>query len=407
MSLQYYTHTLTNGLRIIHCHTNSEVAYCGLAINAGSRDEEPGYFGLAHFVEHTIFKGTKNRRSWHILNRMERVGGELNAYTSKEETILYSIYPAQYYNRAIELIADLVSNSVFPLSEITKEKEVIVDEINSYRDNPAEAIYDDFEDLIFSNGQLGHNILGNKENLGNIDSDTCRDYLKRLYVPSNMVFFSMGKLPPGKLFKTVDKYFGILHHELRRPERIKPEKRSSFHIKTGIDTYQSHTIVGCQTLGMFDKQKYPLLLLNNMLGGPGMNSLLNISMRERNGYVYTVESSVSLYTDCGLFAIYFGSDPHHVKPCLKIIDRHLNNLAEKPISENILNAAKKQYIGQLLISTENKEGLAISSGKSMLYFNKISSTEEITAQIMSVTPSVIQDIAATIGSKNYSILTME
>lgn len=407
MSLLYYTHTLTNGLRIIHCHTNSQVAYCGLAVNAGSRDEEQGYFGLAHFVEHTIFKGTKNRRSWHILNRMERVGGELNAYTSKEETILYSIYPAQYYDRAIELLSDLVSNSIFPASEIGKEKEVIIDEINSYRDNPAEAVYDDFEDLIFNNEQLGHNILGTKEDLDNMNPDVCRDYLDRLYVPSNMVFFSMGNISPEKLFKMADKYFGALHHGLSRPKRIKPEILPVFHTRTHIDSYQSHTMVGCQIPGMFDKNKYPLLLLNNILGGPGMNSMLNVSMRERKGYVYTVESSISLYTDCGLFSIYFGSDPHHVKPCLRIIDRHLNELAEKPISENILNAAKKQYIGQLLISTENREGSAIASGKSMLYFNKLSSTEEITEQIMSVTPQVIQDIAASIGPNNCSILTME
>lgn len=403
---KYITHTLPNGLRIIHCPTTSKVAYCGIAVNAGSRDEEDGKYGLAHFVEHTIFKGTTRRRAWHILNRMELIGGELNAYTSKEETLLYSIFPVNHYARAIELIGDLITNSVFPEAELSKEREVVIDEINSYRDNPSEAVYDDFEDMIFSNSKLGHNILGTENDLNNIGSSDCRDYINRLYVPSNMAFFSMGNIEPTKLMRMVERHLGGMSNSLNRPERIAPARISPFFETRKIDAHQSHTIIGAPLFGMYDDRKYALLLLNNIIGGPGMNSLLNVSLRERRGYVYTVESSATLFTDCGLFAIYFGCDDLHVKPCIRIIKNHIDRLSNHALSPRALDAAKKQYLGQMLVSMENGEGSALSLGKGLLFFNKVSTIEETSNKILSLTPSEIQDIATIIGTENSSILTM-
>ncbi|MEG0011208.1 MAG: pitrilysin family protein [Muribaculaceae bacterium] len=406
MSSKYFTHILPNGLRIVHCPTNSKVAYCGIAVNTGSRDEEEGRYGLAHFVEHTIFKGTSHRRAWHILNRMELVGGELNAYTSKEETQLYSIFPAEHYNRAIELIGDLIANSVFPEVELTKEREVVIDEINSYLDNPSEAIYDDFEDKMFCGSKLGHNILGTESDLANMSSEDCRNYLDRLYVPSNMAFYSMGDIAPEKLVRMVERHLGGLKNGLNRPARIIPATVAPFNKIRHIDAHQSHTIVGAPIFGMYDNRKYALSLLNNILGGPGMNSLLNVSMRERRGYVYTVESSATMFTDCGVFAIYFGCDDCHTKPCMRIIRNQLDALSTRPFSAKALDAAKKQYLGQILVSMDNGEGSALALGKAMLFFNRVNSIEETTNCIKSITAAEIQDMATLIGASNSSTLTM-
>ena len=408
MSLTYHTLTLPNKLRIVHIPTSSPVAYCGLAVNAGSRDEVEEKFGLAHFVEHTIFKGTKKRRSWHILNRMERIGGELNAYTAKEETLVYSIFPTEHFERAVELIADLIANSTFPDGELEKEREVVIDEINSYRDTPSEAIYDDYEDLIFSGHKLGHNILGSKEDLNRITSSDCRAFLDELYVPENMVFFSMGNQTFKQVVKYAEKHLGVMNHSLAQREIIKPVKAHSFIKTLPIDSHQSHTVFGAPTFGMFDDRKYALSLLTNILGGPGMNSILNVLMREKRGYVYTVEATSTLFSDCGLFTIYFGSDDCHVKPCLKIINNQFDVFSNKVISDKALDAAKRQYLGQLLVSYENKESVALAAGKSMLYFDKISSLDEVAKKIQAIAPQEIQDMATLIGdANNYSILTMD
>lgn len=406
MLQKYHFHTLTNGLRMVHLQNSSKVGYCGLIVNAGSRDELVGAHGLAHFVEHTIFKGTKRRKYWHITNRMEQVGGELNAYTSKEETMIYSAFPIEHYDRAIELLSDLVMNSTFPKKEMDKEREVIVDEINSYRDNPSEAVYDDFEDLIFSGNQLGHNILGSAEDIANIDSAMCQSYLDNYYVPTNMVFFSSGNITPELVFKRGERYLGGMSHSLNRAtERIIPTINDTFNISKSIDSYQAHTVVGCRIHGMYDEQRYATLLFNNILGGPGMNSLLNMAMRERKGYVYSVDSSVMMYSDCGLFSIYFGCDPENLKACLRIVDRQIETLANGYLTDKRLEVAKRQYLGQLLLSSENRELNTTNMGKSILYFNKINSLAEITEQINLLTPTDIRTIANTIID-NKSILTM-
>ena len=407
MKSKHYTHILPNGLRLIHVPTTSHVAYCGLSINAGSRDDLAGKAGLAHFVEHTIFKGTKHRRSWHILNRMERVGGELNAYTTKEGTALYSIFPCEHFERAIELISDLVANSQFPETELNKEREVVLEEIDSYRDTPMEAVYDDFEDLLFANSAIGHNILGNEQDLNNISAADCRFYLDTQYVPENMVFFAMGNIKSDRLFRIVEKHLGPLNHKLDRASRITPIETSVFNKTINIDSHQAHTIVGKQLFSMHDDRRYAAFLLNNILGGPGMNSLLNVAIREKRGYAYTVESSLSLLSDCGLFEIYFGSDEQHVAPSLRIINRTIEELATKPLSEKNLQAAKRQYLGQLLVSSENKEAMALSLGKTYLYHNNIMTDSELAEHINALTAQQIMDCAALLNPATCSILTMK
>ena len=407
MKSKYYTHILPNGLRLIHVPTTSHVAYCGLSINAGSRDDLAGKAGLAHFVEHTIFKGTKHRRSWHILNRMERVGGELNAYTTKEGTALYSIFPCEHFERAVELISDLVANSQFPETELNKEREVVLEEIDSYRDTPMEAVYDDFEDLLFADSAMGHNILGNEQDLNNISAADCRFYLDTQYVPENMVFFAMGNIKSDRLFRIVEKHLGPLNHKLDRASRITPIETSVFNKTINIDSHQAHTIVGKQLFSMHDDRRYAAFLLNNILGGPGMNSLLNVAIREKRGYAYTVESSLSLLSDCGFFEIYFGSDEHHVAPSLRIINRTIEELATKPLSEKNLQAAKRQYLGQLLVSSENKEAMALSLGKTYLYHNNIMTDSQLAEQINALTAQQIMDCAALLDPATCSILTMK
>ena len=407
MKSKYYTHILPNGLRLIHVPTTSHVAYCGLSINAGSRDDLAGKAGLAHFVEHTIFKGTKHRRSWHILNRMERVGGELNAYTTKEGTALYSIFPCEHFERAVELISDLVANSQFPETELNKEREVVLEEIDSYRDTPMEAVYDDFEDLLFADSAMGHNILGNEQDLNNISAADCRFYLDTQYVPENMVFFAMGNIKSDRLFRIVEKHLGPLNHKLDRASRITPIETSVFNKTINIDSHQAHTIVGKQLFSMHDDRRYAAFLLNNILGGPGMNSLLNVAIREKRGYAYTVESSLSLLSDCGFFEIYFGSDEHHVAPSLRIINRTIEELATNPLSEKNLQAAKRQYLGQLLVSSENKEAMALSLGKTYLYHNNIMTDSQLAEHINALTAQQIMDCAALLDPATCSILTMK
>ena len=407
MSEIFHTHILPNGLRIIHRPAASKVGYCGLAVNAGSRDELDSQFGMAHFVEHTIFKGTTNRKSWHILNRMELVGGELNAYTSKEETFIYSIFPCEHYGRAIDLLGDLVQNSIFPGEEIEKEREVVLDEIDSYRDMPSEAVYDDFEDYLFAGSGLGHNILGTEKCLENIGSADLMNFLKNLYVPSNMVFFSCGNIKFDKLCKLADKAFGNMSHQLNRKPRIVPVQDNKFTKVFDLENHQSHTLYGSRIFGMYDERKYELALLNNMLAGPGMNSLLNVALREKRGYVYTVESNTTLYSDTGLFSIYFGCDKEHTAPCLRIIRNTLNNLAQNKMTATKLDAVKRQYIGQMLVSFENKENSAIALGKNMLYFNKVSTYEEISERIKAVTADQMLEVARLIAPENSSRITFD
>ena len=404
---QSFTHVLPNGLRMVHITTGSHVGWCGLVVGAGSRDDAQDKQGLAHFVEHTLFKGTKHRRSWHILNRMETVGGELNAYTTKEDTTLYSIFPSQHLERAIELIADLTTNSLFPAQELEREKDVVLEEIASYRDTPCEAIYDDYEGLMFSPSALGHNILGNEWHVESMTTTDCLNYLKKLYVPSNMVFFSLGPALPERVFRLVEKHLGHMHHRLERDERTAPVPLAPQQQVVQAGLHQSHTIVGAPTASMYAHERYALALFNNLLGGPGMNSLLNVNMRERRGLVYTVESSVASFTDCGIMEIYFGCDEKNINKSLNIVAHTIDQLAQSTLSERRLETFKKQYCGQLLVASAGAEFTAMNAGKSMLYWNKVSNVQHAIEHIMAVTPQQLMAIAGQVSMPLCTTLTFK
>lgn len=399
-------HTLSNGLKAVNLQNSSPVGWCGLAIGAGSRDDLPGKYGLAHFVEHTIFKGTRHRRSWHILNRMETVGGELNAYTTKEGTMLYSQFPAQHFERAVELLADLVQWSVFPPAELERETDVVLEEVNSYRDSPADAIYDDFEDMVFSgNSGMGHNILGMENHIRAITSSDCQHYLSSQYVPSNMAFFSVGPELPERVFRLAERYFGNMHHNLRRDTRSTPAALSPEHRVVSIGSHQCHTLIGVRMPGIYSGQRFALTLFNNILGGPCMNSLLNVRIRERGGLAYTVESSVAAYTDCGLLQIYCGCEHANVKRCHNIVARTIDELAQSPLSDRRLNAYKKQYCGQLLLAAANPESQAMNAGRSLLYRGKVSPLSGTIEQVRQVTAEQLRQVAEQAAWTNCSSLT--
>ena len=396
---------LSTGLRVVHVPRKSLVAWCGIAVGAGSRDERDDEFGLAHFVEHTLFKGTVHRRSWHILNRMESVGGELNAYTTKEETMLYSVFPSEHLERAVELLADLVKNSVFPHDELTREKDVVLEELASYRDVPAEAIADDFEDMMLAGSRLGHNILGNETHLRSLQSEHCQRYLTELYAPDNMVFFSVGPMEGERVMRLAQKHFGDLRRDLVRMPRTAPRERQPEQRVVQMGCHQSHTIVGTMVPGMYDSRRHALSLLNNLLGGPGMNSLLNVQLRERRGYVYTVESNLNLFTDCGLLEIYLGCDQSDLRSSRRVIDNITDDLASNHLSPSRLAAAKKQYCGQLVVAADTAEFAAMTTGKTVLYHDAVPSVGDMIDHIQAVTAEDLRQAAELIASPRLSQLT--
>ncbi|MCL2650859.1 MAG: insulinase family protein [Candidatus Azobacteroides sp.] len=388
------SHTLSSGLKLIHSYVDSPVSYCGFTINAGTRDEKPEEFGIAHFTEHLLFKGTSKRGYKHIINRMENVGGELNAYTTKEETFIYAVFLEEHFERAFELLSDLVFHSQFPENEIEKERDVILDEINSYKDNPAELIFDEFENLLFSGHEMGHNILGEINTLENIHKEDFIRFYQSCYQPQNMVFFSTGKTPFKKIVKLANKYVAdTVHSNFSQMKRTPPGTMSAQSKTEDKDLYQKHVIIGTLGYNMFDKNRTSLFLLNNMLGGPCLNSRLNLSLREKSGLVYNVESNLTSYTDTGIFSIYFGCDPKYMEKCISLVNKELKLLKEKSLTTSQLEAAKKQLKGQLGVSSENRENISLGMGKSFLHRNKYDSLQEIYRKIDHVTANQLLDTA--------------
>lgn len=386
-------HTLSNGLRIIQVPSPTPVAYCGFAIDAGTRDETSGEQGMAHFVEHLIFKGTTKRKAWHILNRMERVGGDLNAFTNKEETIIYTAFLAEHFARAVELLADIVFHSTFPKNEIAKEVDVILDEIQSYEDSPSDLIFDDFENLIFKGHSLGKNILGDPNLLKTFGSDDALNWTRRFYKPSNMVFFFYGNVDFRHLVRCVEKYVGEIPDSKAEklyvplPDYL-PERRVIHR-----DTHQAHVMIGCRSYDAHNEKRTGLYLLNNILGGPGMNSRLNIALREHRGLVYSVESNLTSYTDTGVFSIYFGCDPKDVDTCLTLVEKELKRLCMARLTDSQLAAAKKQIIGQIAVASDNFENLALDMGKTFLHYNRYESQEEVFQRIEALSADCLMEVA--------------
>lgn len=391
--MNYHTHTLSNGLRIIHAQNQSAVAYCGYAIDAGTRDEEENEQGMAHFVEHLIFKGTQKRHSWHILNRMEHVGGDLNAYTNKEETVVYSAFLVEHFPRAVELLTDIVFHSTYPQAEIDKEVEVIIDEIQSYEDTPSELIFDDFEELVFPNHPLGRNILGKPELLRQFKSEDALRFTNRFYRPDNMVFFVQGNVDFKRVVCLLEKAVSDIPATITERHRIKPKLYIPQNKTINRDTHQAHVMIGCRSYDTHDKKRTALYLLNNILGGPGMNSRLNVALRERSGLVYNVEANLTSYTDTGLFSIYFGTDQEDVNRCIRLVHKELKRLREKPLSSTQLTTAQKQIIGQIGVAADNFENNALNMAKTYLHYNKYEEPQEVYKRIQSLTPQDLWEVA--------------
>ena len=414
-SAHFYTETLPCGLRIVCAPSATDVAYCGIAVNAGTRDELPDENGLAHFCEHLTFKGTHRRRAWHILNRMETVGGDLNAYTGKEETIYYTAFLKEHFARAADLLVDITLGSTYPQAEMNKEVEVVIDEIESYNDSPAELIFDDFENLVFRGHPLGRNILGEAGRLREFCSMDVQRFATRLYRPDNMVFFVFGRIPPATVRREVDKALKRVALSLPESSETRQALNLQRHTVTPLndatigrtavpeyhpqeivmhkDTHQSHVMIGARAYSSRDPRHLSLYLLNNILGGPGMNSRLNLSLRERNGLVYTVESCMTSYTDTGIWSIYFGCDPHDVSRCRRLVAKELRRLADTPLDAKALEAAKRQIKGQIGISHDSFENVALAMGKRFLHYNHTQDIDALYRKIDALTPADLHAVA--------------
>ena len=387
------TFVLKNGIRIIHQESKSPVSHFGVLINTGSRDEEADEQGIAHFIEHVIFKGTQSRRAFHILNRIEDVGGELNAYTTKEETAVYSTFLSEYYQRSMELISDILINSTFPAKELEREKEVIIEEINSYKDNPSELIFDEFEEILFNGHPIARNILGTPELLKTFSRNSILKFMDENYHTDQIVLSSVGNISMARFIHMAEKYFGAI------PENTRTKKRSdlyNYKPETRIvqkDTFQAHCIIGNLAPDVFSPKRMPMILLNNIMGGPSMNSRLNMVLRERNGMAYNVESGYTSYFDTGEFTVYFGTDKDNMDHALRLVNKEFRKIKEQTMGILQLSRAKRQLIGQLAISTENREDLMLSLGKSLLFFNRVDTMEVIFERIEKVGSSDILEIA--------------
>ena len=401
--MKYNTYTLDNGLRIIHLPSDSKVVYCGYQINAGTRDEELGEEGLAHFCEHVTFKGTERRKAWHILNCLESVGGDLNAYTNKEGTVYYAAILKEHIARAVDLLSDIVFHSTYPQQEIDKEVEVICDEIESYNDSPTELIYDEFENILFKGNSLGHNILGTAEQVRQFTTEDALRFTRKLYRPDNAVFFAYGDINFKKLVTLLKRSVGseelrVKNEEFnsREEERMKGEESNSPKGQTIVmekHTHQAHVMIGTQAYDVHDDRRMPLYLLNNILGGPGMNAKLNLALREHNGLVYTVESTMVAYGDTGTWSIYFGCDEHDVKRCLRLVRKELDKFMEKPLSDAQLRAAKKQIKGQIGVACDNRENFALDFGKSFLHYGWEKNVDRLYEQVDAITAQQMQAVA--------------
>ena len=392
-TMNYNTHTLANGIRIIHAPNQSAVAYCGFAIDAGTRDETDNEQGMAHFVEHLIFKGTQKRHAWHILNRMEHVGGDLNAYTNKEETVVYSAFLVEHFPRAVELLADIVFHSTFPQAEIDKEVEVIIDEIQSYEDSPSELIFDDFEELLFPNHPLGRNILGKPDLLRQFKSEDALRFTNRFYRPENAIFFVQGNVDFKKVVRLVEKATSDLVANTFTYSRQRPLDYVPGHLTLHRDTHQAHVMMGSRGYDAHDEKRTALYLLNNILGGPGMNSRLNVALRERSGLVYNVEANLTSYTDTGVFCIYFGTEHDDVKRCIRLVKKELKRLCDKPLSPAQLAAAKKQIIGQIGVARDNAENTALSMAKTFLHYGKMDDPQDTFRRIEALTAQELWEVS--------------
>ncbi|MDX1284624.1 MAG: pitrilysin family protein, partial [Draconibacterium sp.] len=387
------------GIRIIHQYTDAPVGQLGVLINAGSRDEKEEEHGLAHFIEHSVFKGTEKRKAYHILSRIEGVGGELNAYTTKEETVLYSTFLTEYYGRTAELLSDILFHSIYPEKELNREKEVIVEEINSYKDSPSELIFDEFEELVFDGHPIARNILGTKKNLRKFNRDAIFRFIENNYHTDQMVISSVGNIEFNDLIKLLEKHFGHIPEMPRKTTRTKFDNYIPQKSIIERDTFQSHCVVGNTAFDIKHPQRLAMVLLNNILGGQALNSRLNLALRERRGMAYNVESNYTAYSDTGLFNVYFGTDRENLNKALSLVQKEFNLLRDKKLGAVQLSRANKQLIGQIAISTEHREDLMLTIGKSYLLYNKVDPLRVVFKKIEEITAEEILEVANSVLDK--------
>ncbi len=401
---EFETYTLPNGIKGIHRRVKSSIAHCALVVNAGTRDELKNEYGLAHFAEHAIFKGTTHRKAYQVNCRLENLGGELNAYTTKEDTTIHATTLKADFKKAAELIADVAFHSTFPEKELQKEREVIVDEINTYKDSPAEMIFDTFEDMIFAGSELGHNILGTKAALMHHDGDAIRRFIQRTHTTDQMVFSSIGNLSLRSVQSVAERYFGDKVASTREFKRSAPVMVEPFEKVVTKHTHQAHCIVGARAYDINAKKRLPLALLINILGGPSANSRLNILLREKNGLSYNIEANYTPYNDCGMVAIYFSSDHQNVDYCRELIDGELRALRSSELTARRLAMTKRQFLAQMAISMENNEGYMLGAGKSFLVHDDIDTLEEVYCKVAAVTAEQIMEVAEEVFSHTSTLI---
>lgn len=390
---EFETYVLKNGIRGIHRQVRSGVTHCALVVNAGSRDELKGEYGIAHLTEHALFKGTRRRKAYQVNCRLENLGGELNAYTTKEDTTLHATVMRHDFARAVELIADVIFRSTYPERELKKEREVIADEINTYKDSPAEMIYDSFEDMIFAGSELGHNILGSKASIARFSTDEICRFVGRTYTTDQMVFSSIGNFSVATAAATAERYLSEFAPTRRDFQRVAPDPIDPFNVRLSKHTHQAHGIIGARGYGITNDKRLPLALMVNILGGPSANSLLNLTLREKYGLSYNVEASYTPYSDTGIVGIYFSSDHENVDQCVELIEEEVARLAREDITPRRLAIAKRQFVAQMAISMESNEGYMLGAGKSYLIYNDIDTLEEAYRKVMAITADQIIEVS--------------
>lgn len=392
--MEYQVHTFPNGIRVLHVPSASPITHCCLLINAGSRDEPEGKDGLAHFLEHMLFKGTKKRKTPQILNYLEKVGADLNAYTTKEYTCLHASFLHQHIDRAIDLLHDIAFQSVFPAPEMDMEKGVVLDEIASYEDQPEEAIQDDFEDLLFAGHALGRNILGTTETVRGFSQADLQGFTRSNYDTHQIVFAVMGDYTLEQLIRKTEAFFGsVPENTASGRKRVSPGKIAGARLERTKAISQTHCVLGARAYTIRDERRAGLLLLNNILGAGGMSARLNMELREKRGIAYTIESSYTPLSDTGIFSIYFGTDAGKAAKALQIIERELKKLRENRLGTLQLQQAKQKFIGQIALAEENRIGMIIGMAKSLVDHERIDTLPEVFAKINAITAAGMQAIA--------------
>lgn len=393
--------TLPNGIRIVHRQvTHTQISHIAIMLDMGSRDEKPHQQGLAHFWEHLAFKGTKKRSSLQIINRLEIVGGELNAYTTKEKICFHASMLTQHYERALDLLTDITFHSTFPDKQLEKERNVILEEMAMYYDSPEDAIQDDFDEILFPDHQLGKNILGNQDSVSNFSREDLNNFILENLDTERIIFSSIGKMTSQQVKKVAEKYFKDIPTKRSNLIRNPVEKYIPTHTVVNRGITQAHVAIGRPSYAIADDKRLPFFTLVNLLGGPGMNSRLNLSVRERHALVYSIDATFNPYIDTGFWGIYFGTEPKQVKKAMSLIHQELKKLREVTLTQTQLFNNQQQLIGQLAMAEEGNMNFMLMMAKSLLDLERIDSLDELFVQMQKVTALDIRDLANEMFQEN-------